>query len=70
MVQQQLVVRGINNEGVLAAMHEIGEAIDFTVEGRTVDRASPAFVWLGANADRFGFYNLPSEPWHWSSNGR
>ena len=30
----------------------------------------PAFVWLTANAARFGFFNLPSEPWHWSVNGR
>ena len=24
----------------------------------------------GADAGRFGFRNLPSEPWHWSTNGR
>ena len=28
-----------------------------------------AFVWLAANAGRFGFSNLPSEPWHWSTTG-
>ena len=22
-----------------------------------------------ANAAAFGFHNLPSEPWHWSTNG-
>lgn len=27
-------------------------------------------VWLHANAGRFGFVNLPSEPWHWSVDGR
>ena len=21
------------------------------------------------NASRYGLYNLPSEPWHWSTNG-
>ena len=25
--------------------------------------------WLAANAGSFGFRNLPSEPWHWSTNG-
>ncbi|MDP9072547.1 MAG: hypothetical protein M3N68_14935 [Actinomycetota bacterium] len=29
----------------------------------------PGFQWLAGNASRFGFYNLPSEPWHWSVNG-
>ena len=32
-------------------------------------RSSSAFQWLAANASRFGFYNLPSEPWHWSTTG-
>jgi hypothetical protein len=26
--------------------------------------------WLQAHADEYGFVNLPSEPWHWSVNGR
>jgi hypothetical protein len=52
------------------SMHEIGEAVDFTADGRTLTTGSPAFAWLSANAGRFGFYNLPSEPWHWSTNGR
>lgn len=52
------------------SMHEIGEAVDFTSDGRTVARGSAAFAWLTANAGRFGFHNLPSEPWHWSTNGR
>ncbi len=25
--------------------------------------------WLAANASSYGFYNLPSEPWHWSTTG-
>ena len=29
----------------------------------------PASAWLAANAERFGFSNLPSEPWHWSTTG-
>ncbi|WNG61464.1 M15 family metallopeptidase [Archangium gephyra] len=31
--------------------------------------AGGGFVWLKANAARYGFINLPSEPWHWSTNG-
>ncbi|HEU5083587.1 MAG TPA: D-alanyl-D-alanine carboxypeptidase family protein [Acidimicrobiales bacterium] len=50
--------------------HERGLAVDFTYGGRTIQsRSSPAFQWLAANAARYGFYNLPSEPWHWSVNG-
>lgn len=50
--------------------HERGLAVDFTYQGRTIkSRSSPAFQWLRANAARYGFYNLPSEPWHWSVNG-
>lgn len=53
------------------SMHEVGKAVDFTWNGRTItSRDSPAFRWLAANAGRFGWYNLPSEPWHWSINGR
>jgi len=52
------------------SMHEIGEAVDFTTDGRSLTRGSAAFAWLTANAGRFGFHNLPGEPWHWSTNGR
>ena len=52
------------------SMHERGLAIDFMSSGRLISsRSDPAFVWLSANAARFGFFNLPSEPWHWSVNG-
>ena len=52
------------------SMHERGLAIDFTYNGRVINsRSSPAFQWLRANAAGYGFYNLPSEPWHWSVNG-
>ena len=51
-------------------MHERGLAIDFTYAGRVIgSRSSPAYKWLAANTSRYGFYNLPSEPWHWSTNG-
>jgi septal ring factor EnvC (AmiA/AmiB activator) len=52
-----------------ASMHERGLAIDFTEGGRTLTRGSAGFQWLRANAGRFGFINLQSEPWHWSTNG-
>jgi LAS superfamily LD-carboxypeptidase LdcB len=52
------------------SLHERGLAVDFTYGGRTIQsRSSPAFQWLRANAARYGFYNLPSEPWHWSVDG-
>jgi LAS superfamily LD-carboxypeptidase LdcB len=52
------------------SMHEQGLAVDFTANGRFIaSRSDPGFVWLAANAGRFGFRNLPSEPWHWSVNG-
>ena len=52
------------------SMHEQGLAIDFTYNGKVItSRSSPGFVWLAANAAAYGFYNLPSEPWHWSING-
>jgi len=52
------------------SMHERGLAVDFTHGGRIISsRSSAAFQWMAANASRFGFYNLPSEPWHWSVNG-
>lgn len=50
--------------------HERGLAIDFTANGRFINsRSNPGFIWLAANAGRFGFYNLPSEPWHWDTRG-
>ncbi len=53
-----------------SSMHERGLAIDFTTHGQTIQsRSSPAFQWMSANASSYGLYNLPSEPWHWSTNG-
>ena len=48
------------------SMHEWGLAIDFS----NCDKQSTAcFQWLATNAAEFGFKNLPSEPWHWSTTG-
>lgn len=52
------------------SMHERGLAIDFTYNGGSMtSRSNPGFIWLANNAHRWGFVNLPSEPWHWSTNG-
>jgi len=52
------------------SMHERGLAIDFQANGSFINtHSNPGFVWLAANAGRFGFVNLPSEPWHWSVSG-
>ena len=51
------------------SLHEIGMAVDVTAGGKTITSKSPAFKWLQAHADEYGFANLPSEPWHWSITG-
>ncbi len=48
------------------SMHERGLAIDFA----SCWRGSACFIWLSNNAATYGFFNLPSESWHWSTNGR
>ena len=47
------------------SQHELGLAIDF----RSCSRSSSCFIWLSNNASSYGFFNLPSESWHWSTNG-
>ncbi|GAA1524801.1 peptidoglycan hydrolase-like protein with peptidoglycan-binding domain [Agromyces terreus] len=49
------------------SMHERGLAIDFNSKGASLTTA--AFNWLKANAGKYGLKNLPSEKWHWSTNG-
>ncbi|MFN0090612.1 MAG: D-alanyl-D-alanine carboxypeptidase family protein [Acidimicrobiales bacterium] len=54
-----------------ASAHEQGLAIDFTYNGGVISsRSNRGFQWLARNAGSYGFYNLPSEPWHWSTTGR
>lgn len=48
------------------SMHERGLAIDFD---NCKTRNTKVYKWLAANAANYGLYNLPSEPWHWSTNG-
>lgn len=50
------------------SLHERGLAIDFTCNGGSMG-GSPCFRWLSTHASRYGLYNLPSEPWHWSTTG-
>lgn len=50
--------------------HETGLAIDFTENGSTLRRSGKGYNWLLANAIAYGFKNLPSEPWHWSTDGK
>jgi len=49
--------------------HEIGGAVDFTCGGNSIsDHNNKCYIWLSQNAGQYQFYNLPSEPWHWSFN--
>ncbi len=48
------------------SQHEKGLAIDFR---NCSYRSTPCFKWLSANAASEGFFNLPQEPWHWSTTG-
>ena len=51
-------------------LSEQGLAVDFTCNGGgALSSSSSCFTWLKANAADYGFYNLPSEPWHWSVDG-
>ncbi len=53
------------------SQHEVGLAIDFTCNGGgTVSRSTNCYTWLVAHADEYGLFNLPEEPWHWSTTGR
>jgi LAS superfamily LD-carboxypeptidase LdcB len=49
------------------SLHESGLALDFRQgEESITSRSQPAYRWLAANAAAYGFFNLASEPWHWS----
>lgn len=52
------------------SQHEIGLAIDFTVNGQTLSSSSAGYRWLKAHAYKYGLKPLASEPWHWSTTGR
>ncbi len=52
-----------------ASQHELGLAVDFTENGSILTWSSPGFFWLEEHAVEYGFINLPSEAWHWSTTG-
>jgi hypothetical protein len=69
-------------ERATCSPHRTGLAMDIYLghaEGFSADSSadanrlllsqSPAYRWLVANADRFGFVNYPFEPWHWEWTG-
>lgn len=50
--------------------HEQGLAVDFTYQGSIIQsRGSAVFQAMSEVAPQYGLYNLPSEPWHWSTTG-
>lgn len=49
--------------------HEMGEAIDWTYNGHRLSKEDAFFTWLSDHAGSYGLRNLPSEPWHWSTDG-
>lgn len=48
------------------SQHERGLAIDFSA---CDNKLTSCYKWLAQNAATYGYYNLPSEPWHWSVSG-
>lgn len=52
------------------SMHQQGLAVDFKCNGSAMtNHQNPCVKWLDRHAKEYGFYNLKSEPWHWSTNG-
>jgi D-alanyl-D-alanine carboxypeptidase-like protein len=49
-----------------SSMHELGLAVDFS---DCSSQSDPCWQWLNTRAAAYGLYNLPSEPWHWSTDG-
>ena len=54
--------------------HQSGRAVDphlgYPIESEYVEelRRTPAWRWLVAHAERFGFHPYDVEPWHWEYN--
>lgn len=73
--EEQMAVRARNCRGNVCnpptavpgnSQHERGLAIDFTA---CSSRATACYKWMATNGAAYGYYNLPSEPWHWSMSG-
>jgi hypothetical protein len=59
--------KGLYSEGGLAAKpgtsnHGLGKAVD-------LELSTSAFTWLQSNAERFQYFNIPRERWHWEYRG-
>lgn len=48
------------------SQHERALAIDFD---NCSTRSTACYKWLNSNAKKYGYFNLESEPWHWSTSG-
>ncbi|MFA5792020.1 MAG: D-alanyl-D-alanine carboxypeptidase family protein [Candidatus Paceibacterota bacterium] len=54
-----------------ASNHNNGKAFDLRCDGIMIQTSdNKCFIWLKANANKYGLFNLPSERWHWSIDGR
>lgn len=67
------------------SMHQQGLAFDIGVNGKTIcfsknstventnkcrTSGNVGFLWLEKNANKYGLFNLKTEAWHWSVNGK
>jgi hypothetical protein len=51
--------------------HNNGKAFDLRCDGQTIRTTdNKCYIWLTANASKYGLRNLNGEPWHWSVDGR
>ncbi len=50
------------------SQHGNGLAVDVT-NGSVIDRNDPEWRWLQDNAQRFGWYPISNESWHWEFRG-
>lgn len=58
--------------------HEKGTAVDWGYNGRSfcfpaatcATGTNQGYDWFQKNANKYGFFKLSTEAWHWSTNGR
>lgn len=72
LAQPPPVGKGLYSQGGLAAYpgtsnHGFGTAVD--LGGGANSSGTPQNNWLVQNANKFGFYTIPREPWHWEYRG-
>lgn len=54
----------------LVVGHAPGHSVDSTNDANRLHMSkTPAYRWMVANAERFGFVNYVFEPWHWEFQG-